>query len=65
MPELSKEERARVLFGQIDENNSGRLEYPEIELLVRQLELKISRKKLDAAIAEMDKTGLGFIGFPA
>lgn len=65
MPELSKEERARVLFGQIDENNSGRLEYPEIELLVRQLELKISRKKLDAAIAEMDKKGLGFIGFPA
>lgn len=65
MAEPTPEEQARILFDQIDTNNSGRLEYPEVEALVEQLEMKISRKKLDAAIAEMDKKGLGFIGFPA
>lgn len=63
--ELSNEERARILFDQIDTNNSGRLEYSEIHTLVKQLELKISRKKLEAAIAEMDKKSLGFVAFPA
>lgn len=62
---LSDDERARILFDHIDENNSGRLEYHEIAALVKQLEMKISRKNLDAAIAGMDKKGLGFVGFPA
>jgi hypothetical protein len=63
--ELSNEERARILFDQIDTNNSGRLEYPEMHKLVKQLELKISRKNFEAAIAEMDKKSLGFVAFPA
>ena len=53
MDNLSSEERARILFDQVDVNNSGRLEYSEFEMLIKQLEMKISRKNLDAAIAGM------------
>lgn len=65
MAEPTTEEVVRILFDRVDTNGSGRLEPDEVHTLIQQLEMKISPRKLHAAIAEMDSKGLGFISFPS
>ena len=51
------------LFDQADTNNNGKLDRLEIAKLCRQLELKMSKEELNAAMEAMDKKGHGLIGF--
>ena len=45
----------RALFDKVDRNGNGRLDRTEVARLCRQLELRLSEKKLDRAMQEMDK----------
>ena len=54
-----------ALFDIADTNNNGKLDRQEIAGLCRQLELKMNKKALDSAMAEMDEKGFGMVGFRA
>ena len=56
--------RARRLFELLDTNGSGMLERPELEVMVKQLGMKMKKKDMDEAMLEMDKKSLGFVKFP-
>ena len=53
----------RLLFHEIDEDNSGALDRDEIKLLAKRLGKTLSKRALDKAMAEMDADNSGEIDF--
>ena len=54
---------ARSMFDEFDKDDSGELDGKEVQKLCKKMGVKLSKKGLAAAMAEMDEDGSGEVGF--